>query len=262
MTTLFRLADWDIDRRRLVERAVHPLKAFGLLTDAEAAAVADVLQEIERAEACGYNATQRAQRACAEVAQRVLDGTLDIDSVDHAIAAIPDPAGVVGATTVIATNLIWRASDLAFARSDHEYVEVVNRELAAVTERAEDLAVRLGTVDNAEAALAAGVGDAWLELGRLQAHHEELTALIEILRDAKKLPAANTVEYGPWWRTRRIVNLGASRYYSQSRDPRLLFLDEACAGLYYPAREDEAEAVRQDHEAERAEFAEGIRAAQ
>lgn len=256
--TLFRLNDGDIIRKHRVERLLDPLRIFGLLNAKEVDKISAVLLEAECAEASGHNVKRRAQAACATIAERVLNGEADLDTVDAAVAAIPDPAGVIAVAQVVATRLIWKAEELTFAHIDTA-VATINRELDAISNRAVELAADLEGVDDAEAALTTGKGEAWLELRRLHSHYETIAALIEELRDAGKLPYAERVEYGSWWRTRRPANLGMSNYYKDARDPLLLFLDTAVAGLYLPASEDEAEQTRRAHEAEAAELRKQLR---
>lgn len=258
--TTFRLGEPDLALRSLVTRAVQPLETFGLLTTAEAATVRDTLAKAEAVQDIGTSATQRTLDAYADVAQRVINGKLKVEAVDSAVADIPAPDGVASVTSAIATHLIREANSLAFAHAD-TYVDKISAELDKINDAAEDIAPRLGDATNAEEALNAGAGDAWLELGKLHEHHTELSILIDMLRrEAKKIPAADTVDFGAWWRTRKHANLGASTDYLSKRDPRLRFLDEALAGLYLPASEEEAEQVRFNQLAEQEAFAEGIRA--
>lgn len=254
----FHLSDFDLMRKRRVERLLGPLETFGLLTAKEAGKVQHVLDQIDQAEVAGSNVALRIQQAAGQIAERVLSGELDIDAIDAAVVNIPQPAAVVSIVTAVAGRLVGRAEHLAFIHVD-KAVETLNREFEAISERAAELDAHLAEIPDAETALAAGKGEHWLELGRLHEHYETVAALVEELRDAGHLAQAERGTFGAWWRTRRPANVGKSRYYLQDRHSSLLFLDDALAGLYLPVSQEEAESVRKLHEAEVAAFGAELR---
>ncbi|WAM13939.1 hypothetical protein [Rhodococcus sp. JS3073] len=246
-----RIMDTLIDAQDIAT-AMHELE---LLDSNESDTVNVHIERAHAAEQAAREAGAAFTAARRQIGIDVAEGKTKPGDIAEETLKLADPSNVYRAAEAAYTESARRAYRAALVNADRA-PDVLNARLAHLAERASELAPQLVGITTADGALAAGRGEAWLEVADLKATHSRLREIAHILREAGVMEKQKPGAGGVHWQFRADPKQTEIGVRADWRTPvnnlpdggRLRFLAEMSAEPYTPATEAEAEEVRRAHD--------------
>ncbi|MGW4333838.1 hypothetical protein ACWEK5_13550 [Rhodococcus koreensis] len=228
---------------------------LGLLSNKESDTVNGHIELANLAREAASSAEGAVEVECRRIGREVADGKIKPSDIAAETLKIADPDRIRFVAERAFIHSVGRAKTAALVNAGRA-VEVLNTQLTQLAERAVELAPQLAGVDTADAALAAGRGDAWMEVIDLRGTVARLRGISDLLRKAEVLPKPVVGAIENHWRFRldpMLTDIGKRVNWRKpangfSGGGKNRFLAEMHAQPYIPTSREEAALTKRAHE--------------